>query len=423
MSSSSIKQSSFSKFALLVAALLSICFLGNGTVEAQIAPLPGAIPATIDQIPVPPLELPSIQGSSSRQPAPHLHDATLQNFGALSNPIRVKDITMIEGHRSNRVTGIGLVTGLKGTGGRSGLTRDTVLNMLRKFDILATEAPTGSTSVVAVTAEIPPFIRPGEKIKATISVVDDASGLFGGVLQTTELKGFDGRVYAVANGAVVLSGFSAEGDGAGITQNHDTTGKVQAQIEVGMQTEPAFPRKSFRLLLTNKDYATAQRIAAEINYKFPGHAYARDQGSVDVVFPNDSQASKLDFVVKINELSVIPDMPARVVVNQKTGTIVVGQHVKLSHVVFANENLVITTSEAPIAVQPAPFSEGQTAVLPRTQVTATETGGRFNLLRQQATVGDLAAMLNMLGVRPRDLISILQDIQASGALQAQLIIQ
>ena len=418
--------------------MVSICLLSNRTGNAQIAPIPGAIPAPVPapvpgaipapiQAPVPgaipvinqTLPPPQTQGSSRRPPLPHAQGSGSREPAQ----IRIKDITTIEGHRSNRVTGIGLVTGLKGTGGGSQLTQDAVLNMLRKFNILATEAPIGSTAVVAVTAEIPPFVRPGEKIPATISVVDDASGLFGGVLQTTSLKGFDGRVYAVANGEVVLSGFSAAGDGAAVSQNHDTTGKVQAQIEVGMQTQPAFPRDSFRLLLTNKDYATAKRIAAEINRKFPGHAHARDQGSVDVTFSNSSQVSKLDFVVKINELTVVPDMPARVIINQKTGTIVVGQHVKLSKVVFANENLVITTNETPIASQPAPFSEGQTAILPRSEVTATQTGGVFNLLHHQTTVGDLAGVLNTLGVPPRDLIGILQDIQASGALQAQLIIQ
>lgn len=330
---------------------------------------------------------------------------------------------MIEGHRSNHVTGIGLVTGLKGTGGKSQLTMDTAKNVLNRFDIRTEQAPTGNTAVVMVTADIPPFLRPGEKVKATISVVDDAAGLFGGVLQTTSLEGLDGQTYAIASGPVILSGFSASGQGGGVSKNHDTTGKVQAQIEVGMQTEPAFPRDEFRLLLTNKDYATAQRIAAQINQKFPGYARARDQGSVDVAFPQPFRRAKLEFVVLINEMTVIPDVPARVVINQKTGTIVVGQHVKLSKVVFANENLVITTSETPIASQPAPFSEGQTAILPRTQITATETGGNFNTLQQQTTVGDLAAVLNTLGVRPRDLIGIFQDIRASGALQAQLIIE
>lgn len=337
--------------------------------------------------------------------------------------IRIKDITTIEGHRSNRLTGIGLVTGLKGTGGQEELTQRLAANMLQNFDIRADEIPTGSISVVAVTAEVPPFSRPGEKITATVSTLDNASGLFGGVLQNTMLKGFDGQVYAIAGGSLVLSGFSAQGDAGTITKNHDTTGKVSAQIEVPIEEEPAFPGTSYRLLLTNKDYATAHRIAKEVNKYFPGHASALDQGTVNIYFPQQYLEAKFEFVVKINELRIVPDAPARVVINQKTGTIVVGQNVRLSRIMFANENLVITTNEAPVAAQPAPFSQGQTAILPRTELTASQTGGSYNLLEQQTTVGELAGVLNRLGVSPRDMIGIFESIKASGALQAQLIIE
>lgn len=336
---------------------------------------------------------------------------------------RIKDITSVEGHRSNRVTGIGLVSGLKGTGGKSILTRDLGRNMLRNFDILAREVPTGSLAVVAVTAEIPPFVRAGETVTATVSVFDDTNSLYGGELHSTSLKGFDGEVYAVAGGALTLGGFSAGGQAASVSKNHDTTGRVQCRVEVGLQEGPAFPEHGFRLLLENKDYATAYRIATEINRYFPGHARARDQGSVDVAFPKSFRNTKLDFVVMINNLRVTPDAPARVVINQKTGTIVVGQNVRLSKIMFANDNLIITTSETPVASQPAPFSDGQTVVLPRTQVTATETGGRYNIINQQTTVGDLATALNTLGVSPQDLIGIFQSIQASGALQAKLIVE
>jgi flagellar P-ring protein precursor FlgI len=243
------------------------------------------------------------------------------------------------------------------------------------------------------------------------------------VLVDTPLEAFDGRVYAVAGGPVNLSGFSASGAGGGVSKNHDTSGKVEAQIEVEMSTEPAFPGNKFRLLLLNKDYATAHRIANEINRYFPGSAWAGDPSRVEVTFPPTMIQEKLAFVTKIGSLTVAPDEPARVVINQKTGTIVVGQNVKLSRVVFANENLVITTNETPIASQPAPFSQGQTAILPRTQLTATETGGTYNQLSHNSTVGDLANILNTLGVRPRDLINIFHDLRASGALQAQLILE
>jgi flagellar P-ring protein precursor FlgI len=363
----------------------------------------------------------------ARAPTLNPTAAPNQQFpGIVAGPevrVRIKDITSVEGHRANRVTGIGLVTGLKGTGGKSLLTQDLARNMLRNFDILARNIPSGSQSVVAVTAEIPPFVRAGEKVTATVSIFDDAIGLYGGELHTTPLRGFDNQVYAVAGGALVLGGFSAGGEGASVSKNHDTTGRVQATVEVGIQDGPAFPHRGFRLLLSNKDYATAYRIATEINRYFPGHSRARDQGSVDVLFPRTFQQNKIDFVVMVNNLRVQPDIPARVVINQKTGTIVVGQNVRLSRIMFANDNLIITTSETPIASQPAPFSDGQTVVLPRTQVTATETGGRYNILNQQTTVGELATALNVLGVSPQDLIGIFQSIQASGALQAKLVIE
>lgn len=366
-----------------------------------------------------------LQNAPAQQNAPFQQATPVQQNPAPQVPmqIRIKDITTIEGHRSNRLQGVGIVTGLKGTGGQEELTQQLAANMLQNFNIRAENIPSGSMSVVAVTAEIPPFSRPGEKITATVSTIDNASGLFGGELQTTLLKGMDGQVYAIAGGTVVLSGFSAEGQAGTITKNHDTSGKVEAQVEVPIEEEPAFPGVAYRLLLTNKDYATAHRIASEVNKYFPGHASALDQGTVHIYFPKQYMDAKFEFVVKINELRIVPDAPARVVINQRTGTIVVGQNVRLSRIMFANENLIITTNEAPVAAQPAPFSQGQTAILPRTELTASETGGGYNLLNQNTTVGELAGVLNRLGVSPRDMIGIFESIKRSGALQAQLIIE
>lgn len=350
-----------------------------------------------------------------------------QLTGPLDNSafsIRIKDITMIEGHRSNVLTGFGLVMGLKGTGGKSRVTQETLRNVLKNNDILAENLPTGSTSLVNVTVEIPAFTRPGQDVTATVSVIDDATGLYGGQLLMTPLKGYDGKVYAVAGGPLLLGGFSAGGQAATVSKNHDTAAKVNATVEVEIQNGPAFPGRTYRLLLKNKDYATAQRIATEINRFFPNHAQANDQGSVDVAFPATYvRGTKMDFVVLVNNMRVIPDSPARVVINQKSGTIVVGQNVRLSKVMFAVGNLIVSTTETPLASQPAPFSEGETVVLPRTGVAATETGGRYNMINPQTTVGDLAAALNTLGVTPQDLINVFQTIEASGALQATLVIE
>jgi flagellar P-ring protein precursor FlgI len=360
------------------------------------------------------------QGLAPVQPRPHLASAPIDP-AAFS--IRIKDITSIEGHRVNYLTGIGLVTGLKGTGGKSPLTQDLASNMLRNFGVLTQTVPTGSMAAVTVKAEIPPFARAGEPVRATISLMDDATSLYGGGLEQTPLKGYDNQVYAIAGGPLIVGGFTAGGDGAAITKNHDVAAKVEAILEVPIDQGAAFPNSSFRLLLRNKDYATAYRIATAINKIFPGHARALDQGSVNVVFPQSYRQSKIDFVVLINDMRVTPDAPARVVINQKSGTIVVGQNVRLSKIMFAVGNLIVATTESPIVSQPAPLSQGQTVVVPRTGINVTETGGRYNLINQQTTVGELATALNTLGVTPQDLISVFQTIEQSGALQATLVIQ
>jgi len=337
--------------------------------------------------------------------------------------IRIKDITSIEGHRVNRVMGIGLVSGLKGTGGKSVLTQNLASNMLRNHDVLAATIPTGSMAAVTVKAEIPPFAKMGEPVSATVSVLDDTTSLYGGELIDTPLKAYDGQVYAIGGGALVVGGFSAGGDGAAISKNHDTAAKVHALVEVPIDHGPAFPGPSYRLVLRNKDYATAYRIATEVNRIFPGHARAMDQGTVNIVFPNAYRQSKIDFVVLVNDMRVTPDAAASVVINQKSGTIVVGQNVRLSKMMFAVGNLIVATTESPEVSQALPFAQGETTVVPRTRISAIETGGRYNLINQQTTVGELAAALNTLGVTPQDLISVFQTIEASGALQAKLVIQ
>ena len=274
--------------------------------------------------------------------------------------VRIKDITSIEGHRSNRVEGIGLVSGLKGTGGKSPLTQQLVATMLQNQGILSTDIATKNLSAVTVTAEIPPFYKPGETLTATVACLDDASSLYGGVLLRTSLSAMDGQVYALASGPLVIGGFSAEGAGGSIKKNHDVVGKVQAQMEVEICDGPAFSGNQLRLLLKNKDYSTAYRIATKINMHFPRSARANHSGSVDVKIPNSFINGKMDFLVMINNLEVEPDNKARIVINEKTGTIVVGKNVKLSSVLLARDNLIITTTESPVASQPAPFSQGQT---------------------------------------------------------------
>ncbi len=346
-------------------------------------------------------------------------------YPVLADPftVRIKDITSIEGHRSNRVHGIGLVAGLKGTGGRGTVTEQVARTLFQNYGILIDQTPTKSLSVVWVTAEVPPFYQEGEKLTATVAAMDDPASLYGGVLMGTPLKAVDGKVYALAEGSLVIGGFSAQGSAGSVRKNHDTVGRVDAQMVAPICEGPAFHGGSIRLLLKNKDYTTAQRIAVEINKYFRKSAHANHSGSVDVKIPNSFRGSEVDFVVMINNLRVEPDNPARVVINEKTGTIVIGKDVKISRAVFAKDNLIITTSETPVASQPAPQSRGQTVVLPRTQIQATEQGGRYNTLNNNITVGDLANALNMLGVTPQDLISVLQSIKREGSLQAELVVE
>lgn len=345
----------------------------------------------------------------------------------LSQPVpftvRVKDITTIEGHRSNRVEGFGMVTGLKGTGGKGAITQQFARTMLQNYGILAQQIATKSMAVVSVSAEIPAFYKPGETLIATVSVLDDATSLYGGQLLRTPLTGIDGQVYALAGGPLEIGGFSVAGQGATLRKNHDTVGKVQAQMEVEICNGPAFDGNQFRLLLRNKDYTTAYRIANEINKYFPRISRAVDAGSVEVTIPQSFAQTPLDFLVMVNNLRVEPDIPARVVINEKTGTIIVGKNVRLSSFMFAKDNLVIATSENPVASQPAPFSEGETAVLPRTQLQAVEQGGRFNVLPANATVGDLAQMLNLLGIPPQDIISVFLALHQEGSLHGELVIE
>ncbi len=339
--------------------------------------------------------------------------------------VRIKDITTIAGPRSHRVGGWGLVTGLGGTGGKDETTRRFAESMLKNSNILFDNAnlSTRNLAAVRVTGEIPPFLKVGEKFNVRVAAFGDAKSLYNGNLEITELQAIDKNVYALAGGAVLMGGFSAEGAAGGIQKNHVTVGSVSAQLEVELCEDLKFKNNQFELLLRNKDLATAVRIAAEINAIVPNGARPLNAGVVSVNVPREFDNSKLEFVAMVNSLEITPDMAAKIVVNQKTGTLVVGHRVRLSNVMFANSNLVITTNETPQVSQPAPFSDGQTVVVPRTSIVAQESNSRYNLLYENPTVGDLATALNTIGVTPQDLISILHSLKAQGSLQAELIVQ
>lgn len=358
----------------------------------------------------------------------------LINVPVLANDeVRIRDLTEVEGVRTNQLVGLGLVTGLNGTGGKSPITRQLAQNLIQRYGLRVdpelrarlrndTTEKTDSLSVVTVTADLPAFARNGQTIDVLVSTFDDAKNLAGGQLIITALKGVDGEVYAVASGAISTGGFAFAGDASGVQKNHPTTGRIPNGATIERETyTPIGQNGVVRMLLRQSDFETARRIALAINIEFPAVARAMDATTIEIMVPTLHADDVPAFIGRVGNLTVIPDRPARVVINERTGTIIIGEKVRLARVLITHANLAITTSETPEVSQPAPFSQGKTTVVPRTQLNVFEEKSFVNEIEQQATVGDLAKALNALGVTPRDLSSIFQQLKESGALHAELL--
>ncbi len=360
----------------------------------------------------------------------------LHAIGSLSHAqVSIKSLTTLDGVRINQLTGMGLVAGLNGTGGKSPVTRRFAQDMLQNFGLRASPAErllaptdtrqrTDNLSVVTVTAELPIFARPGSRIDVIVSAFDEAKSLLGGTLITTPLYGVDGNVYAVAAGPVSAGGFAFDGDGASVQKGYPTSGRIPH----GATVEEAVPTDflhcgNVRLLLRNIDFETARRVADAINARYPGVAFAEDAASVKLIVPAEYALDPIAFVGMVTAIPVVPDMSPRVVINERTGTIVVGHNVQISSVAIAHGNLAVLTTESPIVSQPTPFSEGRTAVVPRTDIQVEEERRPVFVLGETTNVGDLAQALNVLGVTPRDLSAIFQQLQSAGALHAELLLQ
>jgi flagellar P-ring protein precursor FlgI len=337
--------------------------------------------------------------------------------------VRIKDITFVDGDRNNHVSGDGLVFGLSGTGGKSEQTRSMASSYFLHKGIRIGNAETKNMSAVLVSGKIPPYARKGETILITVSVADDATSLRGGTLHQAVLRGIDDEIYAIAQGPIIGGGVSAGGAGASVTKNHPTVGVCEAIIEREVCSEQLMVNGRLRLVLRNKEYSTVTQISNALNSVFPNSSRALDSGTVEVSVPRSFQRSLPAFISMVGQLRVQPDSRARVVINQKTGTIVMGKNVKISRVMFASENIVISTAENPIASQPAPLSNGETVVLPRTSVDVFESGGTYNVWREGISVGDLAHALNTLAVSPNSMINIFTTLRNQGALQAELVIE
>jgi flagellar P-ring protein precursor FlgI len=342
-----------------------------------------------------------------------------------ANAERIKDISSFEGVRDNQLIGYGLVVGLDGTGDKGKAAVQSIVNMLERMGLTLNPNEINSKNIasVIITATLPPFAKPGIKIDALISTIGDASSLQGGTLLLSPVKGPDGKVYGLAQGAVSIGGFSAGGEAASIQKNHLAAGKVPEGVTIEREAEFTLGNGSdIRLFLHKSDFATANEIAHKINTEFHGkYAFAVDSSSVKVVVPPQYEGNIVGFISSIDILNVKVDMPAKVVINERTGTIVIGYNVTISPVAIAHGSLAIVIEEEPVVSQPLPFAPrgADTVVVPRTSVSANEEDGR---LMQVAgiTLGEVVRALNALGVTPRDLISILQALKTSGALNAEL---
>ncbi len=345
-----------------------------------------------------------------------------------SAQVRIKDIADVEGVRANQLVGYGLVVGLNGTGDRldnAVFTRESLIGMLERLGVNTRDQQaklqTRNVAAVMVTAELPAFARSGGRIDITVSAIGDASSLLGGQLLVTPMLAADGDVYAVAQGALVTSAFSARGAAASVTRNVPTS----AHVANGATVEKEIPfelgtGRTIRLGLRNPDLTTAMRMA-EVVTRAGFQARASDPHTVELALGGRDVVSSL---ARIEELTLTPDNAATVVIDETSGTIVMGANVRISTVAIAQGNLTIRVSEAPQVSQPGPLSNGQTTVVPRTSVSV-DTGNdhKLGILPSQPTLRDLVGSLNAMGIGPRDLISILQSIKAAGALQADLVVR
>ena len=341
---------------------------------------------------------------------------------------RIKDIVDIEGVRENQLVGYGLVVGLNGTGDslrNAPFTEQKLETILERLGTNTREANlnTRNTAAVMVTANLPPFAMAGSRIDVTLSAFGDAKSLEGGVLLVTPLEGADGQVYAVAQGPIAIAGFAAGGDAASVTRGVPTAGRISngALVERELSHDLA-SQAQLRLSLRNPDLATAKRTADAIN-AFLGSRAATVTSPTIVELQRDPAqfASMVDMLAEIEQLRVQPDQVARVVIDEASGVIVMGEDVRVSTVAIAQGGLTVSVAETPIASQPAPFAEvGEALVLPRTDVTVQEEREGLAIIDDGVALSDLVNGLNTLGVGPRDLITILQALKAAGALQAEI---
>ncbi|HTP66849.1 MAG TPA: flagellar basal body P-ring protein FlgI [Geobacteraceae bacterium] len=346
-----------------------------------------------------------------------------------ASAVRIKDIASFDGARENQLIGYGLVVGLNGSGDsdQTKFPAQSLVNVLERMGVTINRADISVKNVAAVmvTAVLPPFAKQGSTMDVLVSSMGDAKSIAGGTLVLTPLKGGDGQIYAVAQGAVLTNSFSYGGQASSAQKNHPTAGRVPGGGLIERELPNVLAGKStLKINLHQPDFTTATRIENAVNNRFKTRvASCSDPGSVTLQIPESYHGRTVEFAAELERLEVQPDNAARVVLNERTGTIVMGENVHIDTVAVSHGNLTLYIKETPQVSQPAPFSNtGETKEVPRTSLKVSEGEGGMALVREGANIGDVVRALNALGVTPRDLIGIMQSIKAAGALQAELIV-
>jgi flagellar P-ring protein precursor FlgI len=345
----------------------------------------------------------------------------------LAQAVRIKDMAHIKGVRTNQLLGYGLVVGLDGTGDddKTEFTIQSLVSMLEKMGIVVNprDVDVDNIAAVMVTANLRPFARVGTRIDVLVSSIGNAESLQGGTLLMTPLKAPNGEVYAVAQGPISIGGFSYAGaTGSGVQKNHPTAAQIVggAIIEREISLDLT-ERGSISITLDNPDFTTSLRMATTIEVVLDlEKVQAIDAGTVYVELPEKYKGEMVHFISKLENLEITPDTVAKIVLNERTGTVVMGEKVRISTIAVSHGSLSILIKEQPTVSQPLPFSRGRTVVLPQTEVSVAEEEAKLMVMQEGVNIGEVVRGLNAIGVTPRDLTAILQAIKAAGALQAEL---
>ena len=346
-----------------------------------------------------------------------------------SGQVRIKDIAGVQGARGNQLVGYGLVVGLEGSGDSNSaiFTAQSIVNTLQKLGIVVPQGTVKVKNVAAVmvTADLPAFVKNGGKIDVTASSIGDARSLQGGTLIQTPLLAADGEVYAVAQGSLSIGGFNFGSGGSGVQKNHVNVGRIPGGAIVEKEVPTSLSDgQSVSITLKEADFTTASRIAEAINAKMPqAGAQSLDPFTVKVQLPESAKNNLIGFIAQIEGLVVTPDTVAKIVVNERTGTVVIGGDVRVSPCAIAHGAIQVKVENTPVIVNPAPFTQGKPLVVPLKETKVKETPAKLAAINANTTVEDLVKALNSLGVTPRDLISILQAMHAAGHISAEIDIQ